>query len=141
MFGRTPIGARGATDAFGVDMWRSGAGPKRARQAAWVIAMSKSSKCKRPETPLGRLDTDGATSSKHTRRRIQWLAHEWKLPPADVAKVMKCTSYEIGAFAKKYRVSYDWLLNGDLKGLQRMTRERSARSGKTLTNAMNADEA
>ena len=49
--------------------------------------------------------------------------------------------YEIGVFAKKYRVSYDWLLYGDLKGLQRMTRERSARSGKTLTNAMNADEA
>jgi hypothetical protein len=64
-----------------------------------------------------------------------------EITPADVAKVMKCTSYEIEVFAKKYRVGYDWLLYGDLKGLQRMTCERSARSGKTLTNAMNADEA
>jgi hypothetical protein len=28
------------------------------------------------------------------------------------------------AFCKKYKVSYDWLLRGDLKGLQRMTSER-----------------
>jgi hypothetical protein len=32
---------------------------------------------------------------------LQWLAQEWKLPPDDVAKVMRCTTYEIGRFAEK----------------------------------------
>ncbi len=31
---------------------------------------------------------------------------------------------DIMAFCKKHKVSFDWLLAGDLKGLQRMTQER-----------------
>jgi hypothetical protein len=90
----------------------------------------------RRETPIGRLFDDGATNNEHTRKRIQWLAEERKLPPEDVAKAMKLSTYEIGRFAKKYRVSYDWLLYGDLKGLQRMTQERTTRRSMSSTVVM-----
>jgi len=46
---------------------------------------------------------------------------------------MKCSTYETGIFAKKHRVSFDWLLAGDLKGLQRKTRERAGRRSMTAT--------
>jgi hypothetical protein len=55
------------------------------------------------------------------------------LHPDDVAKAMKCSTYETGIFAKKHRVSFDWLLAGDLKGLQRKTRERAGRRSMTAT--------
>jgi len=34
------------------------------------------------------------------------------------------------AFCKKHEVSYDWLLCGDLAGLQRMTREPKVQAGR-----------
>jgi flagellar biosynthesis chaperone FliJ len=32
--------------------------------------------------------------------------------------------YSVKAFCEKYKVSYDWLLCGDLQGLQRMTQDQ-----------------
>jgi hypothetical protein len=48
---------------------------------------------------------DGATQDEQVRKRLRWLAHEWQLLADDVAKAMKCTTYEIACFAEKYPTS------------------------------------
>ena len=55
------------------------------------------------------------------------------IPADDLAQAMKCSVDAKVEFAKKYSVSLDWLLGGDLKALQRMTRERCARRVMTAT--------
>jgi hypothetical protein len=62
------------------------------------------------------------------QRRIQAFATERGIPPADYAKLMykRISTAAFMAFCEKYKVSADWLLCGDLKGLQRMTREAKA---------------
>jgi hypothetical protein len=55
----------------------------------------------RREIPLGRQHTDGATSDQQVSRWILWLAEEWKLHPDDVAKAVKCSTYEMSIFARK----------------------------------------
>jgi hypothetical protein len=75
---------------------------------------------------LQRLERDGATSRPAMQRRVLALAAERSIPPADYAKLMhkRVNDRAIHVFCKKYKVSYDWLLCGDLKGLQRMKHER-----------------
>jgi NurA-like 5'-3' nuclease len=75
-----------------------------------------------------RLDRDGANSDDALRRRVRALAAERNLPPADIAKLMYKRIYtrDIMAFCKKHKVSSDWLLYGDLRGLHRMTQEAKA---------------
>jgi hypothetical protein len=72
---------------------------------------------------LDRLERDGAKSTAAFQRRVMVLAYERNLAPADYHKLMyKCPSTrDVGLFCEKHSVSYDWLLCGDLKGLQRMT--------------------
>jgi hypothetical protein len=57
------------------------------------------------------------------QRRLQALAAERGIPPADYAKLMwkRVSTGAFMAFCEKHNVSTDWLLSGDLKGLQRMT--------------------
>jgi hypothetical protein len=38
----------------------------------------------------------------------------------------RVSTRDVMVFCAKHKVSYDWLLAGDLKGLQRMTQERQA---------------
>jgi hypothetical protein len=75
-----------------------------------------------------RLDRDGANSSDALRRRVRAFAAERSLPPADIAKLMykRINTRDIMAFCKKHKVSSDWLLCGDLRGLHRMTQEAKA---------------
>jgi hypothetical protein len=49
-------------------------------------------------------------------------------PPADIAKLMykRINSRDIMAFCKKHKVSFDWLLCGELRGLHRMSQEAKA---------------
>jgi hypothetical protein len=56
------------------------------------------------------------------------LAEERNLQPAEFAKLMykRISTPAMLAFCKKHKVSVDWLLFGDLKGLQRMTQEAKA---------------
>ena len=56
------------------------------------------------------------------------------IPPADFAKLMykRLGTRDVMAFCEKHKVSYDWLLCGDLAGLQRMTREHKAQAGGRL---------
>jgi hypothetical protein len=91
----------------------------------------------RRKTPRGRLSADGAASATATRQRIRAIGYDWQLPPDDVAKALKPgnrATDELYDFAQRYRLSLDWLIWGDLKGLQRMTNERRARRLMTTTS-------
>jgi hypothetical protein len=63
--------------------------------------------------------------------RARALAQERNVPPADIAKLMykRINTRDVMAFCEKHRVSYDWLLCGDLGGLRRMMREHKAQAG------------
>lgn len=72
---------------------------------------------------IDRLRRDGCCSMDAVRRRVRALAEERNIPPADYPKLMHkriMTAHAL-AFCEKHKVSLDWLLYGDLKGLQRMT--------------------
>jgi hypothetical protein len=73
-----------------------------------------------------RLERDGAHSTAALQRRVRALAQERSIPPADIHKLMykRISTPDVMKFCEKHKVSYDWLLCGDLKGLQRMTSER-----------------
>jgi hypothetical protein len=73
-----------------------------------------------------RLERDGAHSTAALQRRVRALAQERNIPPADFHKLMykRPSTPDVMVFCEKHKVSYDWLLCGDLKGLQRMTSER-----------------
>jgi len=70
-----------------------------------------------------RLRRDGGESLPAMQRRIQALAAERSIPPADYRKLMykRVSTRDVMVFGKKYRVNFDWLLCGDLKGLHGMT--------------------
>jgi hypothetical protein len=74
------------------------------------------------------LQRDGSCSMDAVRRRVLVIAAEWNIPPAEYAKLMykRVSTRHAMAFAEKHKISLDWLLCGDLKGLQRMTREAKA---------------
>jgi hypothetical protein len=74
---------------------------------------------------IDRLRRDGCCSMDAVRRRVLALAGERDIPPAEFAKLMhkRVSTRAAMAFAEKHKVSLDWLLYGDLKGLQRMTQE------------------
>jgi hypothetical protein len=80
---------------------------------------------------LARLEQDGAQSTAALQRRVLALAHERNIPPADYAKMMykRINTRDAMVFCEKHKVSFDWLLCGDLAGLQRMTREHKDRVG------------
>jgi hypothetical protein len=69
-----------------------------------------------------RLVRDGCRTDAAMRRRLLALATERNLPPAEYAKLLhkRVITGSILDFCKKHDVSLDWLMHGDLKGLQRM---------------------
>jgi hypothetical protein len=75
-----------------------------------------------------RLHRDGANSSDALRRRVRAFAEERNLQPADIAKLMykRINTRDVMAFCENHKVSFDWLLCGDLRGLHRMTQEAKA---------------
>jgi hypothetical protein len=75
---------------------------------------------------IDRLQRDGACSAAALQRRVRALAQERNIPPADFHKLMykRPSTEAVMVFCKKHKVSFDWLLCGDLKGLQRMKHER-----------------
>ena len=83
---------------------------------------------------LQRLERDGATSRPAMQRRVRAIAQERNLPPADFAKLMhkRITTPAVMAFCKKHKVSFDWLLCGDLQGLHRMTIAAKAQQAETV---------
>jgi hypothetical protein len=81
-----------------------------------------------------RLRRDGAQSMDAVRRRVRAIAQERNLQPADIAKLMhkRISTPHALAFAEKHHISLDWLLCGDLKGLQRMTCWAKAQQAETV---------
>jgi hypothetical protein len=75
-----------------------------------------------------RLRQDGCSSDDAFRKRVLLLAAERGFPPAEYAKLMRkrVPMKPISAFCKKHDVSLDWLMDGDLKGLQRMKQWKKA---------------
>jgi hypothetical protein len=75
-----------------------------------------------------RIERDGAHSNDSLRRRVRAIAEERSLPPADMAKLMykRISTRDVMTFCEKHKVSADWLLCGDLRGLHRMPREVKA---------------
>jgi hypothetical protein len=75
-----------------------------------------------------RLERDGAHSTAALQRRVRALAEERNIPTADIHKLMykKPSTDSVMVFCEKYKVSYDWILCGDLRGLQKMS--QSART-------------
>jgi hypothetical protein len=73
-----------------------------------------------------RLAREGAHSTAALQRRVRALAHERNIPAADFHKLMykRPSTPDIMEFCEKHKVSFDWILGGDLRGLQRMTSER-----------------
>ena len=69
-----------------------------------------------------RLRNDGCSSDAAFQHRVMVLAAERDLRPAEYAKLLhkRVPMKPIVAFCKKHDVSLDWLMDGDLKGLQRM---------------------
>src|SRR5258706_5663238 len=65
---------------------------------------------------------DGCCTDAAMRRRLLVLAAERNLPPAAYAELMhkRIMMKSIQEFCRKHNVSLDWLMDGDLKGLQRM---------------------
>jgi hypothetical protein len=86
-----------------------------------------------------RLRQDGSSSDDAFRKRVLLLAAERNLPPAEYAKLLhkRVPMKPIKDFCQKHDVSLDWLMDGDLKGLQRM--KKWERQGNAM-NAMTADE-
>ena len=81
-----------------------------------------------------RLKRDGAHSLDAIRRRVRAIAQERNLQPTDIAKLMhkRISTPNALAFCDKHKVSLDWLLCGDLKGLRRMTEEAKGTSSGSL---------
>jgi hypothetical protein len=69
-----------------------------------------------------RLRRDGCSSNVAFQRRVLLLAAERNLPAVEFGKLLhkRVPMKPILAFCKKHDVSLDWLMDGDLKGLQRM---------------------
>ena len=59
---------------------------------------------------------------KHVRARLAWLVWDKGLLTTELPKVGKCMTPELAASCMKHRVSLDWLLCGDMKGLLQMVR-------------------
>jgi hypothetical protein len=74
---------------------------------------------------IERLVDDGASSNATIRKRIALIAAERKLDPSETMAMMKgrwLRTFDLWQFAKKYHLSADWLIFGDLKGLLRTVR-------------------
>jgi hypothetical protein len=71
---------------------------------------------------MDRLKRDGALSREAIRRRLQWVAHDRKLAPAEITKAMRTRN--IVAFCKKHGVSLDWVLYGNLQDHPKRSWER-----------------
>jgi hypothetical protein len=76
-------------------------------------------------SPMGRLQADGASKSGQMNRRVLWLAWEWQLPRCP--KIGRTMTPGLVDYCKTHGVSMDWLLCGDLKGLHRMMMKRKGR--------------
>jgi hypothetical protein len=81
-----------------------------------------------------RLRNDGCSSDAAFHRRVLLLAAERGFLPAEYNKLLRkrVPMGPIGKFCKKHDISLDWLMDGDLKGLQRMKKWEREGNGMTV---------
>ena len=70
----------------------------------------------------GRMDADGASKPAQITRRMLWVATEWQLPRCP--RIGRTPTKALFDYCETHGVSLDWMLDGDLKGLQRMVQQR-----------------
>src|SRR5882757_7127049 len=100
---------------------------RRARPGRKGGAVMKRGRKPKPEVSpelaaMERLVDDGASSNASIRKRVALIAAERKLDPSETMAMMKgrwLRTFDLCQFAKKYHLSADWLIFGDLKGLLR----------------------
>lgn len=57
---------------------------------------------------------------REVRRRLELVTRERGIDPAEVNAAL-ASGQRLTDFALKHKISIDWLVNGDLRGLQRQT--------------------
>jgi hypothetical protein len=72
---------------------------------------------------MNRLFDEGSMAS-NIRRRLAWLAAELQIPQDELPRIDRTLTPELIEFCNERRVSLDWLLRGDLRGLLRIQRAR-----------------
>jgi hypothetical protein len=78
---------------------------------------------------ISRLTNHGASSNAAIRKRIAFIAAERKLNASETKALMsgrRISTYGLCQFGEKHRLSFDWLLAGDLKGRLKMARNEFA---------------
>jgi hypothetical protein len=65
-----------------------------------------------------------ARFNEQLRSRIRLIAQERGVPATELKWIGRLKHEDLVQFAQRYRVSYDWLLCGDLRGLLRTARAR-----------------
>lgn len=60
------------------------------------------------------------------RARIRLVARERNIPASEVKAAMGLKHFHLYAFMQKHRLSFEWLVEGDLRGLLRQVRARRA---------------
>lgn len=58
-----------------------------------------------------------------TRARLRLVAYERQINPAELAPALSLRDKPLIAFIRRHGLSFDWVLLGDLKGLQRQVRQ------------------
>jgi hypothetical protein len=77
----------------------------------------------RPLASLDRLTRDGASAPAMISRRLLWFAMQRRIPVAEIPKVGATMTLDLRNFCQLHRISFDWLLTGDLAQLRDMLRE------------------
>jgi hypothetical protein len=104
--------------------------PKKSRSVTKLGLIRKRNEARRRtqrrKSAEGRLSTDGASSVERIRDRLRWLAHEWQLSD-EIPQVKRTMTVELRDFVQKHGISFEWLIDGDLKCLRQMMLTRAPR--------------
>lgn len=72
------------------------------------------------QKPTGRLLDDGAGQPDAIRKRLVWFARERGIPLADLPTNLRTPTRELIEFCEAYRLSFNWVINGNLTDLRDM---------------------
>jgi hypothetical protein len=66
--------------------------------------------------------TERREFNEQLRARLRLVAAERKIPDADMKWIGRLRHYDLLLFVRKHKLSWDWVLCGDLKDRPRMAR-------------------
>jgi hypothetical protein len=82
-----------------------------------------------------------STSREEIRARVRLIAAERNLPTSEIKWIGRLKTYDCVSFSKRHRVSVDWLICGDLKGLLETMRGCPSRSHRPVLTPADEDGA